>query len=258
MILDFFKYQGSGNDFIMIDGRKGLNISVEIIKRLCDRHFGVGSDGILVIDNSENADFKMIFYNPDGSRATFCGNGARCIVKFANYLKIINQNAHFVADDGIHYSEIIDNLVKLKMTDVQNVKLYEDLVYINTGTHHVMKFVENIDEIDIINEAKPIRYSSNFEPAGTNVNFVQKINKNTLKIRTYEKGVENETLSCGTGTVASALAYFLISKEQTNCINVYTKGGLLKVDFNSIENNCFKDIYLTGAAEFVFSGKIDF
>ena len=253
--MNFYKYHGTGNDFIMIDGRKNIHLSEQQIQTLCDRNFGIGSDGLLLLKNHEKYDFEMQFFNPDGSEATFCGNGARCIVAFAKYLKIIDKKANFLAKDGEHSAYFDENDVVLKMIDIQNIIVLDDYSYVNTGTHHVVKFVDDVDTINIMSEAPKIRYHENFKPHGTNVNYVQKCN-GYIKIRTYEKGVEQETLSCGTGVVASALVYASLSKNNITKIEVKTKGGDLKVSFQK-KNNDFENVYLQGNAVQVFQGKID-
>lgn len=253
--MHFYKYHGTGNDFIMLDGRKNLQLTFEQIQKLCDRNFGIGSDGLLIVRKNKNADFTMEFYNPDGSVATFCGNGARCIVKFANFLQIIENETVFEAKDGLHIAKIIDENVDLQMINVENFKFVDDLIYMNTGTHHVVKFVENVDEIEIMNDARKIRYDKRFAPEGTNVNYVQ-ICEDYIKIRTYEKGVEAETLSCGTGVTASAIAFAIKKNISNSIVNVKAKGGNLRVSFEK-ENNIFKNIHLIGNAVKVFEGQID-
>ncbi len=255
MKIDFYKYHGTGNDFIMIDGRTGIELSTEQIQFLCDRHFGIGSDGLLIVRNSHDYDFRMQFYNPDGSEGSFCGNGARCIVKFAKQLDIIANKCFFIAKDGIHKAQIINENVQLQMIDVADYKIYDDLIYLNTGTQHAVVFVDDIDRIDIKNSATKIRFDQRFAPQGTNVNFIQKY-KDGIKIRTYEKGVEAETLSCGTGVVASSLAYALEHKIEKGRIRVKAKGGDLSVDFEKNETG-FEKIFLTAQAKLVFFGEID-
>lgn len=255
MDLEFLKYQASGNDFIMIDGRNDIKLNPEQIKFLCDRHFGIGSDGILIIRNSKKFDFRMEFYNPDGTQATFCGNGGRCIVKFAQELKIINSECKFEAADGRHSAQIIKNKVKLQMIDVTDIKIFDDLIYLNTGTHHAVKFVNELND-ELIENAPNIRYDKRFQPFGTNVNFVEQAGSK-LKVRTYEKGVEAETLSCGTGVVASALAYALNKKLNSGQITVKARGGELKVEFQKSLKG-FENVYLIGEAKKVFKGSISF
>lgn len=253
--MNFYKYHGTGNDFIIIDGRENIHFSEKQIQNLCDRNFGIGSDGLLLLKNHQKYDFEMQFFNPDGSEATFCGNGARCIVAFAKFLKIIDKKTTFLAKDGEHSAYFDNNEVVLKMIDNNVIKTYNELFYTNTGTHHVVKFVENVDKIDIMLEAPKIRYQKDFEPHGTNVNFVQKCD-GFIKVRTYEKGVEKETLSCGTGVVAAALIYASQIKKNIDKIDVKAKGGSLKVSFQKSKNS-FENVYLQGNAVQVFEGQIN-
>lgn len=252
--MKFYKYHGTGNDFIMIDGRNNIQLSTEKIQQLCNRNFGIGSDGILIIRNNSQVDFTMEFYNPDGSLATFCGNGARCIVKFAQELQIIDNNCTFEAKDGLHKAKIINQKVDLQMIDVEKHEFIEEMIYLNTGTQHLVKFANNIDAIQIMTEAPVLRYNKHFEPSGTNVNFVEET-ENNIKIRTYEKGVEAETLSCGTGVTASAIAYAIKNNITKSTINVQTKGGNLQVSFEK-NNEKFTNIHLIGNAIKVFKGEI--
>lgn len=254
MNLKFWKYQATGNDFILFDGRNDLRLDTEQIKFLCDRHFGIGSDGILIVRKSDSYDFRMEFFNPDGSEATFCGNGGRCIAKFANEILDFPQNLKFIAKDGKHEAKVSGKKVRLQMRNVDVIKKYNDLIYLNTGTHHAVIFTEK--EIENINEiARPVRYDERFAPEGTNVNFVR-VRDGKLYVRTYEKGVEAETLSCGTGVVASALAFAYEYHISESRVEVLTKGGHLSVDFNKIGDK-FSKIFLTGEALKVFEGEIE-
>jgi diaminopimelate epimerase len=259
MTLQFSKYEGTGNDFILIDDRKlQFPISEELIMKLCDRHFGIGADGILLVQHSEGYDFGMNYYNSDGSHATFCGNGGRCITAFAHKLGITGSTCRFMASDGIHYAQILENqgsimIVELDMLDPVIYSSDKSLYYLNTGTYHVVKFVENPDNIEIIETGREIRFDSRFEPHGTNVNFA-KLLKKELYVRTYEKGVENETLSCGTGVTASAIAASL--KYGGNSFYVNTAGGRLFVSFNRTDVT-FKQVKLTGPAKLVYEGSIE-
>ncbi len=249
----FYKYHGTGNDFILIDGRKNISLSKKNIEYLCKRHFGIGSDGLLILKNSKTYDFIMDFYNPDGSQATFCGNGARCIVKFAQFLKIIKNKTIFQAKDGTHNAHIQKNKVSLQMLNVEKIKEIDDLIFLNTGTAHTVKFVNDIENINI-EEARKIRYNKKINKKGTNVNFVQ-IFDNYIKIRTYEKGVEAETLSCGTGVTAAAIAYAYKTNFKKTKIYVKSNGGDLSVSFKK-KKNIFNDIFLTGNAIQIFKGYI--
>ena len=259
MTLQFNKFEGTGNDFIVIDDRKlQFPVSEELIANLCDRHFGIGADGILLVRHSEGYDFGMVYYNCDGSPATFCGNGGRCISAFAYQLGITSVSGRFLAADGVHHVRIMENnghtfIVELEMQDAIIYNTDHDMYYMNTGTYHVVKFVEDPDKIDIVESGREIRYDARFAPHGTNVNFATSLKKE-LYVRTYEKGVENETLSCGTGVTASAIAASI--RYGGNAFFVNTAGGRLHVSFANSEDR-FKQVKLTGPARFVFEGKLE-
>ncbi len=257
MKVKFYKFQATGNDFIMFNGfGEGVNLTLEQIRFLCDRHFGVGSDGLIILRPHQDSDFFMEFYNPDGSIASFCGNGSRCAVLFAYYQGLIQDKTKFAALDGLHTGEILgQNLVKVKMIDTSMPERFEFGLYLNTGTHHVVSFVDDVESLDIVKVARPVRYAAEFEPEGTNVNFVQILAKSKIKIRTYEKGVEAETLSCGTGTVASALAAAYEFGFQSP-MQVETRGGKLEVSFEQ-EDGRFKNVFLKGPVKMVFTGEIN-
>jgi diaminopimelate epimerase len=260
MNLQFSKYEGTGNDFILIDDRKlQFPISEKLISKLCNRHFGIGADGILLVQHSEGYDFGMNYFNSDGSHATFCGNGGRCITAFANHLGIISNTCRFMAADGIHHATITENngqvmKVELSMQDPVIYSQANNFCYLNSGTFHVVKFVDNPDNIDIIEDGREIRYDARFEPDGTNVNFARLLKKE-LYVRTYEKGVEDETLSCGTGVTASAIAASL--KYGGDSFYVNTAGGRLFVSYTRT-GEVIKNVKLTGPAKLVFEGRIDF
>ena len=259
MTLQFSKYEGTGNDFILIDDRKlQFPANEQLISKLCDRHFGIGADGILLVQHSEGYDFGMSYYNSDGSAATFCGNGGRCITAFAHQMGICENTCRFMAADGIHHARITENhgLVKIVELDMQDPVIYrsdKNMCYLNTGTYHVVKFVDNPDNVDILESGREIRYDAGYEPHGTNVNFAKSLKKE-LYVRTYEKGVENETLSCGTGVTASAIAASL--KYGGNSFYVNTAGGRLFVSFTRTDDT-FKNVKLTGPAKLVFEGTIE-
>lgn len=258
MDIDFFKYQGTGNDFVVIDNRNGIfptNDSA-LVARLCDRKFGIGADGLILLENTEDADFKMVYFNADGALGSMCGNGGRCIVAFAEYLKIIENNCTFTAADGLHEAHIADDLVSLKMIDVNNVEKGDDHVFLDTGSPHHIVFVSDTDAVDVYSEGKKIRYGKPYFEKGTNVNFVSENNDGTFSVRTYERGVENETLSCGTGVTAVALAVSHLNKTNQDKIQIATKGGNLQVSFTNI-NGKYEDIFLTGPATQVFKGQIN-
>lgn len=259
MTLDFYKYHGTGNDFIVIDDRSSaFNPDPMLTARLCNRRFGIGSDGLLILRNHEGAHFEMVYFNPDGSPATFCGNGSRCLAAFAAHLGIGNKEFSFIAADGLHkasVNHISENtdLVKVSMIDPIIYKHDNNFTYLNSGTYHVVKFVEDPDSVNIMADAPLIRYDKQFEPAGTNVNYAA-LKGDEIYVRTYEKGVEAETLSCGTGVTATAIAASL--NTGTNRFKIRTKGGILQVSFDK-EGDKFCNVQLEGPAVKVFSGKFN-
>ncbi|MCH2021001.1 MAG: diaminopimelate epimerase [Saprospiraceae bacterium] len=263
MKIPFYKYQGTGNDFILIDNR---NSGVEefkqsVIAGYCQRKFGVGADGLILLQNKVGFDFEMIYYNADGNIGSMCGNGGRCIVAFANYLGLIkNKKANFLAVDGPHIAYVnSSDYVELKMIDV-SVKSYDpNYIFLDTGSPHHIEFVPELDGFDVYKKGKEIRYNTIYNTKGTNVNFVEVMGSQSIKVATYERGVENETLSCGTGVTAAAIAYHLNQSMDNTVlpVNVHTKGGQLKVKFQ-YKNKLFSDIWLCGPALQVFKGEIDF
>lgn len=257
MNIHFYKYQGTGNDFIMVDNRNIIfpKNNAELIKRLCDRRFGIGADGLILLENAKNADFKMIYFNADGNEGSMCGNGGRCIVAFAKKLQIIDNEANFEAIDGLHHARINNLTVSLKMTDVNNIEIQENFTFLNTGSPHHIEFCNNIDSLNVFKKGSEIRYSEHYKNTGTNVNFVEQINNNSYKVRTYERGVENETLACGTGVTAAAIAAFEHKKTTDKHLFIDVLGGKLEVVFEKTEQG-YKNIYLIGPAEFVFEGNI--
>ena len=255
MKLKFDKYQGAGNDFVIINNLDGkCNLSGEQIARLCDRRFGIGADGLILVEKSDKADFAMKFYNSDGKTASMCGNGGRCIARYAYDHGIAPETMKFVAEDGLHEAEIIDNEnVKLKMIDVDGITIFDDGMWTNTGVPHFVKFVDDIDDVDIDIDGCRLADDKRFAPERTNVNFTD--NANGFRLRTYERGVEGETLACGTGTVATALC--INTKNGTpSPIALKAKGGLLKVYFEK-NNNGYENIWLEGPAIKVFEGETD-
>lgn len=257
MKIPFFKYQGTGNDFVMIDNRTNVfdKTNITAIQQLCNRKFGIGSDGLILIENLPDFDFNMVFFNPDGSQS-FCGNGSRCAVAFAKYLGIIESQAYFNSTDGEHEAWISTNGdVSLKMHDVKVIEKGDGYYFINTGSPHYIKEEINLKELDIVAKGREIRYNKRFKEKGTNVNFV-KYNQESLDIRTYERGVEGETLSCGTGVTAAALSWADKFKLSAGKVDVNAEGGKLSVGFKRTENG-FNDIWLIGAATFVFKGEIE-
>ena len=257
MILNFYKYQGTGNDFVMIDNRANVfdKNNIKLVQQLCDRKFGVGADGLILIENIEALDFNMIYFNADGTKS-FCGNGSRCAVAFAKYLGIIDSQAMFLSTDG-EYEAWISKTgeVSLKMHDVKTIEKGDNHYYINTGSPHYIKEVDGLNTYDVFAEGKAIRNNDRFKEKGTNVNFVR-FNKKAIEIRTYERGVEDETLSCGTGVTASALAWADKYDLAYGKVSVTTQGGKLSVGFKR-NINSFNDIWLIGPATFVFKGEIE-
>lgn len=252
--MEFYKYQGTGNDFVMIDNRN-LQFPKDktIIEKCCDRRFGIGGDGLILLENHPSLDFKMIYYNSDGRESSMCGNGGRCIIAFANFLDVFKTKTKFEAIDGLHEGEIKNGIVKLKMVDVSEIKIIEKDFELNTGSPHYIQMVENLENFDVFEIGKSIRNSQRYQKEGINVNFVEKISENEISVRTYERGVEDETFSCGTGVTAAALVMMQHSEEKT--INVKTLGGNLKISAEK-DGNSYTNIWLEGSAIKVFKGKI--
>lgn len=256
MTIRFFKYQGAGNDFVVLDNREEkYTLSPSQIEQLCDRRFGVGADGLLLLELLEGYDFRMIYYNSDGKKAEMCGNGGRCLVAFAKYLKIIQERARFLAEDGIHEAIIQPNgIVELKMQDVNGILRSADTAVLNTGVPHYVKYVNNLDKINVQEEGRKIRYSSDYAREGINVNFMEYA-PSGLSIRTYERGVEDETMACGTGVTAAAIAASG-NRNQTYTIPVKARGGSLEVRYDKTGEQHFQNIWLCGPASLVFEGEI--
>ena len=253
--MEFFKYQGTGNDFVIIDNRDlQFPKEKEIIEKLCDRRFGIGGDGLILLENDSATDFKMVYYNSDGNESTMCGNGGRCLVAFAHFLDIFEDQTTFTAIDGLHEAEIRNGIIKLKMIDVDTIKNIDGNFELNTGSPHYVTYVENLKKYKVSENGNKIRNSASYCEEGINVNFVEEISQNEIFIRTYERGVEDETFSCGTGATASALV-FLKDKNQTS-VKVKVLGGNLKV-YADQEGESFKNIWLEGPAKQVFKGKIN-
>ncbi|MEF8846016.1 MAG: diaminopimelate epimerase [Bacteroidales bacterium] len=258
MSQQFQKYHGAGNDFIIIDNRQNtFTPEKDVIERLCRRKFGIGADGLMLLESSEEADFYMRYFNSDGKESTMCGNGGRCIVAFAYDQGLIDKNPHFLASDGMHEAVIRDdNLVALKMQDVERVRTFDDHYFVDTGSPHYVRFVDDPEKVNVYEEGRNIRYNSQFSETGVNVNFVSLEEGDQISIRTYERGVENETLACGTGAVASAISAYLRSHTDKTSYTVNARGGRLEVTFKPTGNR-FTDVWLTGPAVFVFSGTVD-
>jgi diaminopimelate epimerase len=254
----FDKYQSTGNDFILLDNRENTydKITTEQVRKMCDRHFGIGADGLMLLNNKEGFDFEMIYFNADGVEGSLCGNGGRSITQFANKLGIKKKEYLFSATDGNHKAVIdFDKEVKLQMSDVKKIEFSLDHYVLNTGSPHYVKYVKDIEDMDVLEEGRKIRNSKAFAEKGINVNFVEILGKDGIYVRTYERGVEDETLSCGTGVTASAL----VSAHNDNGFNrveVKTEGGNLSVEFDKKSDTDFVNIWLCGPATFVFAGEI--
>jgi len=259
MKIEFHKYQGTGNDFILLDNRSKTydQLTEKQVALMCNRRFGIGADGLILLNLKEGFDLEMKYYNADGAEGSMCGNGGRCMIKFVASLGIRKNNYHFLAVDGEHEAEIDTNgLVRLKMANVNKVEVHSNYFILNTGSPHYVKYIKDIMKMDVKNSGRMIRYSPAFEKDGINVNFVESVDDDKIYVRTYERGVEDETLSCGTGVTASAL----ISAHNDNGFNrveVKTPGGNLSVEFDKVDDNHFENIWLNGPANFVFKGEIE-
>jgi diaminopimelate epimerase len=255
----FNKYEGTGNDFVMIDNRMQTfpKENTELVKQLCDRRFGIGGDGLLLLENDSQTDFRMVYYNSDGNLSSMCGNGGRCIVAFAKSLGIIQNEATFIATDGMHQATILDNgIVSLQMSDVAEITMAPNYVFLNTGSPHHVVLSANLKQLDVKSEGSKIRYSDLYGKSGSNVNFAHQISESTFAIRTYERGVEDETLACGTGATAVAIAMNATGQTNSTSINLNAEGGKLAVSFDKIDD-LFTNVFLIGPAEFVFKGMIE-
>lgn len=253
----FFKYQGTGNDFVLFDNRLGqiAPTAIDFIRHCCNRRFGIGADGLMLLQNREGYDFEMLYYNADGQPSSMCGNGGRCIVAFAQKLGLIKEKAYFLAVDGPHEARLTsNNWVELQMQDVKDIEQQQDFCFLDTGSPHYVQYVEQIAAIDISAEGRRVRYNDRFAEEGTNVNFVETTPQG-IRVATYERGVEGETLSCGTGVTAAALTHHL-RKGGSSPIAVETKGGTLELRFNAKKEGGYTDIWLCGPATYVFEGHL--
>ena len=255
----FYKYEGTGNDFIFIDNRKSSfpKTDIKLIEKLCDRRFGIGADGLILLEDDAETDFRMVYYNSDGNQSSMCGNGGRCIVAFAKSLNLIDDQATFLATDGLHHAYILENgIISLGMKNVDGVKIEKDYVFLNTGSPHHVMLVDDLDNYDVKTNGAQIRYSDLYGKAGSNVNFVKQISDNHFRLRTYERGVEDETYSCGTGATAAAIAMYAIGKTNSNHIKLDVEGGELEVSFEKV-GTTYTNVFLKGPATFVFEGEIE-
>lgn len=259
-MIHFYKYHGTGNDFILIDGRGNFpEISAQKIKSICDRNFGIGADGLMYLLETDNYDFEMKYFNSDGLEGSMCGNGGRCIVSFAFDRGINKSEFHFIASDGEHFAEILKSdgnvkQIRLQMQDVNKFEDIDDHLVINTGSPHHLTFCKSIAEKNVFAAGKAIRNSEKFIDYGVNANFIEQ-KGNHLFVRTYERGVENETLACGTGVTAAAIGAYLKGTEKFDNYQIKTLGGSLKVSFIE-KNQKFTNVFLEGPAEYVFKGSI--
>lgn len=257
MHLSFYKYQGTGNDFVMIDNRQQEfpKNDTKLVSRLCDRKFGIGADGLILLENDADADFRMAYYNADGNESSMCGNGGRCIVAFACFLGIVEGSARFLAVDGIHHATVEGDRVRLQMTDVDQVRVFDNYVFLNTGSPHHVQEVNDIEGFDVKINGEKLRYGK-YGEGGSNINFISPVSKNEFKVRTYERGVEDETLSCGTGVTAVAIAMHRTGKASENRIVLDTPGGKLTVSFEEKDGK-YEKVFLEGPATRVFQGEIN-
>ena len=254
MEFTFYKYQGTGNDFVIIDNREAFfpKENRELVAKICDRRFGVGADGLLLLESHLSADFKMVYYNSDGNLSSMCGNGGRCISHFAKFLGIISEKATFEAVDGMHEATITNDWVSLKMNDVENIAVFDKYIFLNTGSPHHVEMVSKLQDFDVFSNGKNIR-NEIYGKDGANVNFVEQENDAIFSVRTYERGVEDETLSCGTGVTAVAIAMFDTGKTSENIVTLKTPGGELQVRFEKVDSE-YRNVYLEGPAKQVFKG----
>lgn len=258
MQLHFYKYQGTGNDFVMIDNRTGFfpKDNTKLVAHLCNRRFGIGADGLILLENDHATDFRMIYYNSDGNLSSMCGNGGRCLVAFAKDLNIIQSRCTFIATDGLHHASIAqDGIVSLQMIDVSNIQKENEYTFMNTGSPHHVQMVADLEQYNVKEKGAALRYGSLYGEEGSNINFVKKINEDTFSLRTYERGVEDETLACGTGATAVAIAMNATGQTQATSIKLNVQGGKLEVSFDKNKDH-FTNVFLIGPAEFVFKGEI--
>lgn len=257
MKIEFYKYQGTGNDFVIIDNRNSFfpKANVALIAHLCDRRFGIGADGLILLEKDTSEDFRMVYYNSDGNESSMCGNGGRCIVSFAHFLGIIDDETTFIAIDGIHKATLHGAIVHLKMQDVTEIKVKPKATFMNTGSPHHVQVVSGLSDFDVVREGSKLRYGL-YGKEGSNINFVEEKNNGEFAVRTYERGVEDETLSCGTGVTAVALAMHYHGITDQSKVTVKVLGGALEVAFVAHDTG-YEHIYLIGEAKQVFKGELE-
>lgn len=256
--IPFYKYEGTGNDFVMVDQRQEHYLTrqdTKLVSQICDRRFGIGADGLILLQKVDGYDFEMVYFNSDGRESSMCGNGGRCIAAFANFLGAAGDHCRFLAIDGPHEATVNDDWVELKMADVKEVEMGDGSFVLNTGSPHYVVFVEDLSDMNIVDSGQVIRYSDRFRKDGINVNFVEKTAEG-IEVATYERGVEDETFSCGTGVTAAAISFLLANPDsKSNEIPIKTKGGNLKVRLIRKKEGGFENIWLCGPAKQVFSGE---
>ena len=252
----FFKYQATGNDFILVDNRGNLfpKKDTKHIERLCHRRFGIGADGLILLETDKTTDFRMVYFNSDGREGSMCGNGGRCIVAFANYLGLIEDSCNFNAIDGAHRAYIKDRKVALQMKDVPEIHDTPKYLWLDTGSPHHVQLWEPWEDLEVPREGARLRYGL-YGSGGSNINFVHPIGENNFEVRTYERGVEAETYSCGTGVTAVALGMHHLGRLSGSSAQIKTVGGVLQVRF-SCGPQGYSDIWLEGPAELVFKGEL--
>jgi len=256
--MEFYKYQGTGNDFVLIDNRdlKFDRTNNALIVKLCDRRFGIGADGFMLLQQKEGYDFEMVYYNADGNEGTMCGNGGRCIIEFARLLGLVSDKANFIAIDGDHEAIVKPGFINLKMNDITNIEMNDDFAFLDTGSPHYVAFIKDVANYNVAIEGAKIRNNDRFKAVGTNVNFVE-VGSDRIFVRTFERGVEGETYSCGTGVTAASIVAAIknVSTSKTHC-DIKTLGGNLTVRFKNNDNKMFDNVWLEGPATFVYKGEI--
>lgn len=264
MKIPFSKYHGAGNDFVLIDDRESkYHLTTSQIASICNRRTGVGADGLMLLQQSADYDFRMLYYNSDGHTASMCGNGGRCITAFAKRLGIIGAVARFEAGDNPHEAAVVgwdgnSGIIKIGMNVVAQPEPFMDGFFVNTGVPHFVQKVDDIADYDVFTNGRTLRNNSVFSPDGTNVDFIESMPDGRLFVRTYERGVEGETLSCGTGVTASALVWAVMQGGNLRKVSVHTLGGDFLVSFERDDKGNYKDVCLQGPATFVFDGEGDF
>jgi diaminopimelate epimerase len=265
--ISFAKLSGAGNDFVIIDNRRGLipKNEADFVRKVCARRVSAGADGLLLVENSDAADFKMRYFNSDGSEVETCGNGARCIARFAYIEKIVpSSKMKFETRAGIYSAQVMDDAVKLRMGDAVGMRLdfplklengLHEISFANTGVPHVVYFVDDLEKVDVVKLGRETRYHGDFQPEGTNANFIRVRDEHSLDIRTYERGVEDETLACGTGCIASAIVAAAKGKASSPVV-AHTRGDYLLKIYFTLEPQGAKEVFLEGDARVIYRGHL--